>query len=794
MSITLQFPNIILPAYDYWKDKVSKDIMPVPMPGDVAVPDVREVFTIEYLDGLERLDYVDLLDDGSRTAQEIADILLQKESTILWMFWKGTGGRRIADLTFSNISYVKGKDGIYRPKFIDFDLVTEPGNTFEELLAEGIADIIDDIGFATGTTPNLAQALLGIYKAMKLDGMSDVEALAEFDKLSAAYPEAVAEAEAIITGGIEISWIDSRKEAENVVSIVNTRRAIQKSLIAGDYGLYTTAIHALFPGEEESIIINKIEGEYWYSNCFRHYYTLTFDTNKGVKPVTFGVTGAMYGSATQQNFDAWQKMLSERSESLGMDLVLERYGEIPQLEIFDEYYGTTVLKQVVVDEYKGRGLAWELFGSLTPGTEEYKNFLKAEAELHCRVYKATQEPITVLGEEYQNCFLYHEKEILMIEGIEGFYRAMPLNFYGIGRTPLTQRNYGVLVDFYFQEIPAFQDYPETFFEAMEEILGLDALKEAATQATLHAGLINDYLDAMAYDGVTTIDELLTDLDYARTQEGYSLFVQDMLNNKFLGKPITIEGLIYNFPSELVSVADYEQFYEIIDAALGDLADVGTVMGYSEEDVAAAMKETLAMGIKPNEIDWAMLAVLGLVDESDSETVKLSKLSNLLDSYPVTTSKGYSLTPKKLKNILDARNPHEEVSEFMDFFVSLIGIGREKTEQSLTKICLTEADFKAICQLCDVEELRYVFGNYQPLLHTIYYTDLLSYFHELTHAQDHARACLTARNEGVELDVVNGIRHDVNIMLEGHAQEGAREKFIALDNACILSDMPGYLID
>ncbi|HDM38053.1 MAG TPA: hypothetical protein ENG55_03225, partial [Candidatus Omnitrophica bacterium] len=499
---------------------------------------------------------------------------------------------------------------------------------------------------------------------------------------------------------------------------------------------------------------------------------ITFDTNKGVKSINFGVNSPVY-EERQENFDAWQKALYERDPTLA----LERYGEIPELEVLDPYQ-ETVLKHVIVEEHKEGELAWELIKELTPGSEEFLKFLEAEAEVYCKVYKATQEPITVLGEVCQNCFLFHEKELLIMEEIEGFYKAIPLNFYDIGAF---FGNYGKLVNHYFDLVPQFKDYPETFFKPMEEILGIDALKEAATQTTSYAHLINAYLNQLATDGIITIDELLTDLGYTRDQEGYSKFRDDMWQNKLLGKSITIEGTTYTFPSKLETVSEYNQMFEIIDAALGDLAEVGTMRAYSEADVASAMKEALDWGLTPNQLDWDMMKVVGIND--------LAELNNLLDNYPVTTSKGYSLTPKKLLVVLLNRIPYEETSHFL--MHSKIIIGVEKTEQPLVKMFLTENDFKQLCQICKDNGLSYDPGFYDVDRHTVIHFGLECRLHELTHAQDYARLDSQLKSQGLSRDL-RYMKGDMERMVEGHAQEGARGKLIALDNI-FLSKMPGYEI-
>ncbi|MCK5491924.1 MAG: hypothetical protein KAJ14_02300, partial [Candidatus Omnitrophica bacterium] len=93
---------------------------------------------------------------------------------------------------------------------------------------------------------------------------------------------------------IEITWIKDSREMSNIGGrdLFVTRMVIQNSLFEKDHDLYHEIIQNLISDEKEKIVLNGVEGQYWYSTCFRHYYILIFKTNKGTNFIVFGVSEA----------------------------------------------------------------------------------------------------------------------------------------------------------------------------------------------------------------------------------------------------------------------------------------------------------------------------------------------------------------------------------------------------------------------------------------------------------------------------------------------------------------------
>ena len=151
---------------------------------------------MQYLDGLPQQGYEDLiLMEQGMAEGEAAAIITQQISTTLYMVWLPEGVI-IRDFAGPNAIFIKGADGIWRAYAFDFGF-TEKDPDFTALFEAAEEIRIEDIPLATETNPT--DTLLGIGKAMKLDGMTDEQIVAEFDKLAESYPTAVAEAKSIIT-------------------------------------------------------------------------------------------------------------------------------------------------------------------------------------------------------------------------------------------------------------------------------------------------------------------------------------------------------------------------------------------------------------------------------------------------------------------------------------------------------------------------------------------------------------------------------------------------------------------
>ncbi|MCK5160280.1 MAG: hypothetical protein KAQ99_01775, partial [Candidatus Aureabacteria bacterium] len=121
-DIPFQFNQIMIPSYTYWKEKVSRGRLPSPEPGNYVVVGDKEVFTREYIDGIDRLEYMTLLRNEGKSDLEIVEICLREETASLWMIWKATGGVIVQDYKSLNILYTIDEFGKTRAKFFDFDL------------------------------------------------------------------------------------------------------------------------------------------------------------------------------------------------------------------------------------------------------------------------------------------------------------------------------------------------------------------------------------------------------------------------------------------------------------------------------------------------------------------------------------------------------------------------------------------------------------------------------------------------------------------------------------------------
>lgn len=334
-----------------------------------------------------------------------------------------------------------------------------------------------------------------------------------------------------------VTWIESSEEQE-LADYQTLRKAIEKSL-GEEYTLYDEALTALFP-DEVGVVVNEIKGKYWFglpsgAICYREYYTLTFDTNKGIKKITFGVSGvSSFENYVAHMGDAWQKALYERDPSL----VLKLYAEVLKLDVYSDYRKMTVSNQVIVQEYKEGEFAWEKIQTLTRGSGEYKALLEAEAETYCKLYKATEQPVLIDVILYSDKFIMHP-EVMLITEVGGIDKAIILNSY-LGVEEIYSGHLGELIDYYFNYFSRFRDYPETFLGPMEDVLGRDAVEEAAalTSSSYYADLIYEYLNGapveeyhtyggravkiLWYDGMyggTGIEQIREDIKTALIDDG-----------------------------------------------------------------------------------------------------------------------------------------------------------------------------------------------------------------------------------------------------------------------------------
>ncbi|MCK4917793.1 MAG: methyltransferase domain-containing protein, partial [Candidatus Omnitrophica bacterium] len=297
---------------------------------------------------------------------------------------------------------------------------------------------------------------------------------------------------------IEITWIKDSREMSNIGGrdLFVTRMVIQNSLFEKDHDLYHEIIQNLISDEKEKIVLNGVEGQYWYSTCFRHYYILIFKTNKGTNFIVFGVSEADNNEA--HFADEWQRTLEDRAPLLAR----RRYTEIEPFEIINPLSGETEFKHIIVEEYINGEFAGEKIRALDSNPEELKKILVAEAKVYCRLYEITQEPVIIfILLKYSRKFMLYPKFLWIIKTAENGYRIMPLN-YDFGETSDYSGNYGEMVDYYFKEVTRFKKYPDTFFMPMVEIFGIDALKQAAqdTENTENRYLIKDYLKEIETDG------------------------------------------------------------------------------------------------------------------------------------------------------------------------------------------------------------------------------------------------------------------------------------------------------
>ncbi|MEA3305913.1 MAG: hypothetical protein U9R52_03775, partial [Candidatus Omnitrophota bacterium] len=286
--VAYQFSEVLAPAYDYWKDIVSEeDKIPVPNPGGVAVLfiDGCEVFIRQFVEGPNRTAYIALLRNEGKPDQEIADTCLRKESAMAWMIWKATNGRASRNFKPYHIIYTKDT---YNAKGINFDTITGPETSihyfFEVSVVNGAKTEIDS---AAGAESDLTHALLGLYDAMVLDGMTDEAILDLFrQELSADYPQAVDEVETIIEGA---------------VSYADTILAAVSGIIPEEYA--EELVHGLIQSREPELQRRVDNGLISAEDKLAIENTQPFDyaswANKAAEDITLFKENAKYFTAAQ---------------------------------------------------------------------------------------------------------------------------------------------------------------------------------------------------------------------------------------------------------------------------------------------------------------------------------------------------------------------------------------------------------------------------------------------------------------------------------------------------------------
>ncbi|MCK5655905.1 MAG: hypothetical protein KAI03_06420, partial [Candidatus Aureabacteria bacterium] len=665
-----------------------------------------------------------------------------------------------------NIIYMKNENNIFMPFYFVLDYLDEPYNTLKSLFQYLQSNLLR----AKDT-----QILLGFYGAMKLDSMTDDEIILKVLTIDDIAHESVVDVVDIIENGRAITWIESPDESTEVK--FTARRAIQKSLIEGSYGLENLLRHKLFPGMEEEIIINSITGRFWYANDVRDYYKITLDTNRGERPAVIGISNDERVASAQiirENFDAMKNALIEIDPELGTRFL----GGMKNLELKD-YYNSVVYRDIIVEEYLENsflaGDAFPDFGKYPVESPERLSLLESQAYVYANLYSATKS--AVLGKS--NCIFTYPSEVLFNEVIKGEYNAHALDFYNIeaGKTP------GEVIDHYFNKAPEYQVYPERLLKPFENILGRTFLAEAALTSTF-TDKINVYLSAGPEPG--SINDILNSLGDSMDALGFA-GLRDLLLNNLLGRAINIDNNIYTFPKELTTVADYEKFYDIMDILLGPLAYVGEARAYSEEDVAKAMTIALHIVDTPSAFEMSILNIVGIQTVDD--------LLYVLDNYPaVIEPEGYTLTPKKIMALfgLGRRGPIDD--EFL-FAVVVENVLFDKSiipapvqPQPLTEMFLTESDYKELLLVFKAKGyMSPRLGLQLAALHTVVSSDPSTRLHELTHAQLYARLDAVVKETLTVYGLIelmfltyNG---EIVDYYEGHAQNGLIRKLDIIDKGC-----------
>jgi len=782
-SVKEQFDDLFKPARIYWKSKgLPEYLIPLPGPGEVhEITDpydgvVKEVYTRGYIDGYDRRAFRDFLSGKLGPAQitYIERLCVLRESASLWMIWKGSGGKIFYDIGSTNVIFEIGDLGVFRAKYFDCDSLLDNIATLG-----GLFDLLTDELYAAEAFPK--DILLGFYDAMKLDGMADTEIINKFQtELSSVASEVVDEAIRIIKEGRPITWLDNPKEDEKVPYKADQRRAVAKSLIDGDYGLLPETLHELFPGEEETILINNIRGAFSYKDPVRDHYTLYLDVLISGKEATIPLSMAVSNAGTS----ALRAQYDVNNQAL--------YGIDPQLaqkslsgkdsEVLDQT-NNYISKNVIAEEYSGTPMSWSAYESLPIGDPERLPILKALSHLYANLYDATNEN-AIPG--LPSAVLNNPKDVLIYKLVEGRYFARPIDYAAI-TGPITPAE---MIDHYVAAIPDLLIHPDIFLKPIYLILGRDFLVEAAITSVFKND-INIYLSKLPEPG--SINDVLYKLGYSMNQEGYSLY-RDTELQKFLalGK-IRVNNIDYPLPASLNTLrsdpAEVNKLFDAVLAVLGEEGSVADIRAFSESSVARAMQIALnSAGISDIEMDMLKVVGINTVDE----------LKALLKNLSLTTSKGYTLTPKNVYMLFNGGSVGEVTVKlkFRQYvFLILNGGGFDKEDlQPFSALYLTEGDFMALTLIAKNNGLgEYPNGLYHKGMHSMICRDLDSLLHEISHAQLRALLDYWARTQ--EPLISSEIFGNGNVVrvIEGDAQIGLISKLITVNRAleALLSGYMGF---
>ena len=306
-DIPFQFSEIMIPSYTYWKEKVSRGRLPSPEPGNYVVVGDKEVFTREYIDGIDRLEYMTLLRNKGKSDLEIVEICLREEAVSLWMIWKAANGVIVQDYKSLNILYTIDEFGKTRAKFFDFDLATNPGSSLKELFNNAYTSlksrILTNISDSPPDVSNVP-ILLGFCDGMFLDGMSTFEIFVELDKLADVFPAEVAETKTIITSqeNNPITWVEGLAD-ETVEIKLYARPNIENALY--DQGLL---YNICLEGGIDIDAVSEVYGVFGMAGEYCYEYILLVKTAAGnfyyfdIDILKEGIDPAAYDAASVVNF------------------------------------------------------------------------------------------------------------------------------------------------------------------------------------------------------------------------------------------------------------------------------------------------------------------------------------------------------------------------------------------------------------------------------------------------------------------------------------------------------------
>lgn len=706
-----QFDEYIIPTWNYWISKVAEEDIPVPKPGGVKWVThpfdgkEKECYTEGYLAGFYRKEFMDLLKEKLGGEESYIEALLAgREAASSYMIWVATGGRLFNDYGRTNVIFKMNKLGQYVPTYFDFDIVEYGIKTFKDLF-DHVRTYISPLH---GT-----EILIGFYNEMKIIKKTDAQIFADFDTCVSIDPAAVTNAKNIITNGRQINWaISSREDIEVGADKSAQRQAIGKILIDGNFGFIPKAFHNLFRDIEEGAVINSIDGEYLHSSNSYDYYRLALKNNVKDKSFTVAVSHNRIPDAAtvRSNYEAVRSALENAvaEEEIDYELVFRR---------FDKRANEG--KELISEEFPEHFAGWydDLIKS---GTDPYK-LHRAMADSFATLYQVSQQPVT--GKI--NCVFNNPREnkIFFIETSEGSFSAKPVDFDISGLSSL-----GKVLDHYFDKVSYFRENPDALLEPFYNVLldGEEALR-AATSQSANAEKISKFLNGLPLLG--TIDKVLFDKGIRRTQLDYSVWLAQLWQG-ILGKTFTINGKPYTFPSNLDTPDNIKRFDDIFTALLGD---VGPARAFSDSQVAVAMEgaiEDYGLGA----VDLDMLSVIGINGEAGLKEF----LNN--NVFPVTTSKGYKLTPRSLLGYLLALDPPSNfASGVLDTVSSVIFMKYENgiwfTDfQPLVKLHLIESDYLLLLDLLVTHSARRIHkGVYNGNLHAQVAFGLHAVIHEDRHA-------------------------------------------------------------